>query len=64
VESIRREIIDGGGKERRVMMNRALKLLVLILAIIGAIAVIAVLAMWLMHLSMMRGDMMAPGAGR
>jgi hypothetical protein len=45
-------------------MNRGLRLVVLVLAIIGALAVIVVLAMWLMHLSMMRGDMMAPGAGR
>ena len=45
-------------------MNIGLKILVLVLAIIGAIAVVAVLAMWLMHVSMMRGDMMAPGVVR
>ncbi len=32
----------------------------LVLAIIGTIAVVVVLAMWIMHLTMMRGDMMAP----
>ena len=42
-------------------MSRGLRLLVLVLAIIGAIAVVLVLAMWLMHLSMMRGDMMGGG---
>jgi hypothetical protein len=46
------------------MMNRAVQFFVLVLAIIGAIAAIVILAMWLMHLSMMRGDMMLPGASR
>jgi hypothetical protein len=56
--------MDGGGQQCRVVMNRGLRIVVLVLAVIGAITVVTLLAMWLMHLSMMRGDMMAPGAGR
>jgi hypothetical protein len=44
-------------------MNRALWILVVALAIVGAIALLAVLGMWLMHVWMMRGEMMM-GNGR
>ena len=47
-------------RKAEILMNRTFRILMLILAVIGAIAVAIALGMWLMHLSMMRGDMMGP----
>jgi hypothetical protein len=44
-------------------MNRAIRVLTLLIAIIGAIGIAVMLGMWLMHWSMMGGDLMHHGGG-
>lgn len=39
-------------------MKKGINIIIIVLAVIGALAVIALLGMWLMHGSMMDGNMM------